>query len=366
MHGSNRIPAQDITNKIIKGRGAQINPLNRFDSQSYETVDDGWWQEEEATAFKTEVFIDHCKTIVSKNQSPDIPFTQSINPYKGCEHGCVYCYARPTHEYLDLSLGQDFESKLFYKPDAIELLEKYLNKPRYQCETIALGTNTDPYQPLEKDKGTTRAILETLLKYQHPVTIVTKGSLILRDMDILEEMAALKLVSVVISVTTLDNNLKRIMEPRAAAPSARLRVIQTLSSRGIPTGILFAPIIPFINDQEMESVLKACAENGANNAGYVVLRLPYQLRELFTDWLEKHFPLRKSRVLNSIKELREGNLYDNEFGSRMTGKGVYAQLIKNRFEIARKKHGLDRGQATTLRTDLFKCPDKAEQYSFLF
>jgi len=366
MHDSSRIPAQELTNKIIKGRGAQINPLNRFDTQSYETVDDGWWQEEESTAFKTEVFVDHCKTIVSNNQSPDIPFTQSINPYKGCEHGCVYCYARPTHEYLGLSLGKDFESKLFFKPNALELLEKFLNNPRYRCETIALGTNTDPYQPLEKEKRTTRGILEMFLRYKHPVSIVTKGSLILRDMDILEELAAMNLVSVVISVTTLDNELKRIMEPRAAAPSARLRVIQTLSSRKIPTGILFAPIIPFINDQEMESVLKACADSGASSAGYVVLRLPYQLRELFTDWLEKHFPLRKNRVLNSIKELREGKLYANEFGIRMTGKGIYAQLLKNRFEIARRKHGLDSGRSVALRSDLFQRPDEGKQFSLLF
>jgi len=352
---------------IVKNRGAQSNPVNRFAPRQTADFDDGWAEEDDPLpALATEVFADRSKTIVATNRSPDIPFEQSINPYKGCEHGCVYCFARPTHEYLDLSLGRDFESKLFYKPNAVELLEKFLNRPGYRCRPIALGMNTDAYQPLEKEKRVTRGLLETLLRYKHPVSLVTKGSLILRDLDILAELARDDLVSVMVSVTTLDKELKRIMEPRTPSPVTRLKVIRGLSERNIRVGALVAPIIPCINDDELESIVAACAEHGAGQTGYVLLRLPYQLKDLFADWLELHFPLRKRKVLNMLRDLHGGDLYRSEFGARMRGRGTYARLIEQRFDIARRKNGLLADRRWNLRTDLFRAPGGVEQYSLKF
>ncbi|MEX0617998.1 MAG: PA0069 family radical SAM protein [Pseudohongiellaceae bacterium] len=368
---------------VSKTRGAQYNPPNRFADTLRTDFSDGWElgelsvftaesRESGADEFgviqdpATETFVDHSKTIVSSNSSPDIPFTRSINPYKGCEHGCVYCFARPTHEYLDLSLGKDFESKIFYKPDAEALLQKFLAKPGYQCETIALGTNTDPYQPLEKEKQITRQILETLLRHRHPVSIVTKGSLILRDTDLLAEFARQGLVSVMVSVTTLDTQLKRIMEPRTASPSTRLKVISGLRDAGVPVGVMVAPVIPFVNDNELESIVDQSVAHGAQSLGYVMLRLPYQLKDLFSDWLEVHFPLRKERVLNTLRDMRGGSLYQAEFGKRMRGEGVYAELIRQRFEVVgRKNHQRLTGMPSP-RTDLFQVPDRAEQFSLGF
>lgn len=337
-----------------KSRGAQSNPHNRFATRhsSADLV---------ARGGDTEARVDHSRTIVSSNDSPDVPFSQSINPYKGCEHGCIYCFARPSHEYLDLSLGEDFETRLFYKPDAVALLKKFLEKPGYRCQPIVLGANTDPYQPLDKEKELSRQILQTLLEYRHPVSIVTKGSLILRDLDILSELASLGLVSVAVSVTTLDNGLKTIMEPRACAPGRRLKVIRELCGHGVPVGFLFAPVIPFINDHELEDVVAACAAEGAASSGYVMLRLPWQLKDLFSEWLALHFPQRRERVLNRLRDLRGGGLYQNGFGRRMSGQGVYAGLIRQRFEVARRRHGLDGENCSALRRDLFRVPGRAEQ-----
>lgn len=347
-----------------RGRGARYNPANRFGDRSMEAVDDGWARGEEEDApprLPTEAFAERSRTIVSTNRSPDIPFEQSVNPYRGCEHGCVYCFARPTHEYLDLSLGQDFESKLFYKTNAVELLERFLARDGYRCKPIALGINTDAYQPLEKEQQLTRRLLQTLLRHRHPVSLVTKGSLILRDLDILSEMARDGLVSVMVSITTLDRDLKRIMEPRAPSPEARLGAVRGLAGAGVPVGVLMAPVIPFINDGELEAVVDAAVEHGAGDAGYVTLRLPHQIKDLFDDWLEAHFPLRRKKVLNILRELHGGRLYDARFGARMTGQGVYAELIRRRFDLVRRRHGLDGRHRWSLRSDLFRVPGRPAQ-----
>lgn len=353
-----------------RSRGAQSNPHNRFAARRSEPVDDGWPGDradqepslDTATrSADTQAMVDRSRTIVTDNDSPDVPFSSSINPYKGCEHGCIYCYARPTHEYLDLSLGRDFETRLFYKPDAVAQLKAHLDKPGYRCRTIALGANTDPYQPLEREKRLTRGILETLLEYRHPVSIVTKGNLILRDLDLLAELQALDLVRVAISVTTLDNELKRIMEPRASAPATRLKVVRRLREQGIPVGVLLAPVIPCINDHELEDIVAASVQAGAQSVDYVMLRLPWQLRELFTEWLGTHFAQRRERVLNRLRDLRGGDLYRGGFGSRMTGEGIHAELIAQRFAIARRRYGLDASDGGPLRTDLFRVPGRAEQ-----
>ncbi|MFM1895740.1 MAG: hypothetical protein RLZZ385_814 [Pseudomonadota bacterium] len=351
-----------------RSRGAHSNPHNRFAQHQVLDFDDGWWREPEDATRKspTVVAVDHSKTIISTNRSPDVPFHQSLNPYRGCEHGCIYCFARPSHEYLDLSLGRDFETRLFYKPDAVDQLEAFLQRPAYRCEPIALGINTDAYQPLEKNLQLTRQLLQVMLRYRHPVSLVTKGSLILRDLDILQELAQLGLVSVMVSVTTLDDELKRIMEPRAAAPATRLKVIRRLRDAGVPVGVLLAPVIPFINDHELETILRACGEHGAQQAGYVLLRLPHQLKTLFGDWLDAHYLQRKERVLNTMKDLHGGQLYRSGFGTRMQGQGIYAQLIRRRFQLARDKYGLRDDSRQALRSDLFRVPGTAEQFSLGF
>jgi DNA repair photolyase len=295
--------------------------------------------------------------VITTNDSPDVGFDQSINPYRGCSHGCVYCFARPTHAYLGLSPGLDFETKLFYKADAVKLLEAELSKPKYVCKPIALGINTDGYQPLEKRLEITRSILAVLARCRHPVSIVTKSALVVRDIDLLAELAQNRLVSVMLSVTSLTNDIKRTLEPRAASPQARLRVIQQLSRAGIPVGVLVAPVIPAITDHEMEDIMAAAAQAGATSAGYVLLRLPHEVKILFREWLSEHYPDRAKHVMSLINQTRGGKDYDAEFGRRMSGTGPYAELLRTRFELARRKCGFDRAdERHALATGLFRPP----------
>lgn len=336
----------------LKGRGAQTNHAGRFEARRIETVDDGWGTDPRATRLKTERFTDASRSIVNYNQSPDIPFDRSVNPYRGCEHGCSYCFARPTHTFLGMSAGLDFETRIMVKHDAAELLIKELQKPSYRCDTIALSPNTDCYQPIEKELGITRDILQVLQRCKHPVSIITKSSLVQRDIDILAEMAEKKIANVVVSVTTLDAKLSAQLEPRASAPHRRLQAIEKLVKAGIPTGVLVAPVIPFINDNEIEQVLEACQERGATTAGYVLLRLPLEVRDLWLDWLETHYPERKERVMKAIRASRGGKDYDSAFRTRMTGTGEMAELIQQRFNLARQRLSLG-ARSTILETSLF-------------
>lgn len=341
---------------IFKGRGAASNPASRFLRGSAVPVDDGWYQEETPDSIATQVSPDAARGVISHNDSPDIPFEQSINPYRGCEHGCVYCYARPSHAYLGLSPGLDFETRLFYKADAANLLEAQLARPGYVCKSITLGANTDPYQPVERRLGVTRSILEVLERTRHPVSIITKGTLILRDLALLRSLAADDLVQVHLSVTTLDAELKRRLEPRAAAPQARLRVIAELAAAGIPTGVLVAPVIPALNDAEIERIVAAVAAAGARRAGYVVLRLPHELAALFREWLQAHYPERAAHVMSLVQSMRGGRDNDPHFGSRMRGEGPWAQLLRDRFALACRQHGLPRERSRPLPTTLFRPP----------
>lgn len=327
----------------IKGRGTGMNPANRFAGHHSIAEDDGWWRDpDDVDSILTEVRPDPTRRLISRNASPDVPFSQSINPYKGCEHGCIYCFARPTHSYLDLSPGLDFETRLFYKADAARLLDAELRKPGYVCSPIALGANTDPYQPLEKRLGITRQILQTCLAFKQPVAIITKGSLIERDLDLLGEMAAQDLVQVMVSVTSLDAELKRTLEPRAASPAARLRVIRALHAAGVPVGVLVAPVIPVITEPQLEDILAACAEAGASSAGYVLLRLPHEVKDLFRDWLEQHRPGEAAHVMSLIQQSRGGKDYDSAWGRRMRGQGQFADLLAQRFALACRRLGLNR------------------------
>jgi DNA repair photolyase len=342
-----------------KGRATSHNPKVRFESSELDPFDDGWGSlaasRAEAPPPPTGVRPDASRSVIVRNASPDIPFEQSINPYRGCEHGCIYCYARPSHAYLGLSPGLDFETKIYAKFDAAPLLERELAKPGYHCQPIALGSNTDPYQPQERRLEITRAILEVLARCRHPVTIVTKSAAVLRDLDLLAPMAADGLAAVAVSVTTLDPALARTLEPRAAAPHRRLGALRGLSRAGVPATAMAAPMIPGLNDHELEAVLEAAADAGASHAGYVLLRLPHELRELFTTWLEAHAPLRAEHVLSLIRQCRGGRLNDPSFGSRMRGQGAYAELLGRRFATAKRRLGLDRPRAP-LRTDLFEPP----------
>jgi len=352
----------------IKGRGTSDNEASRYITLRSEAVDDGWSnsgyaveaEEEFQRSINTEVFADRTQRLITRNKSPDINFSQSINPYKGCEHGCIYCFARPTHAYLDLSPGLDFETKLFYKTNVREHLLDELAKPNYVCSTIAMGTNTDPYQPIEKTHRITREVLQVLLEAKHPVSIVTKSKLILRDIDLLSELAQLGLVSVHVSVTTLDNKLKTKLEPRTAGPSARLRTIEALRKAGVPTGAMVAPIIPFLNDHELESIVDACVAAGAQNLAYILLRLPLEVRPLFEQWLDTHYPLKARRVMEAIKDTRGGQAYNAQWHKRMVGEGEMAKLINARFKLAVRKHKLSASQAgahrLSLTTDLFSPP----------
>ncbi len=335
-----------------RGRSAGINPSGRFEPVSRHVFDDGWNSLEELPPFKTEVQVERPRTIITRNESPDISFDRSINPYRGCEHGCVYRFARPTHSFMGLSPGLDFESKLFAKPDAARLLDKELSKEGYQPRTIAIGTNTDPYQPIEKQYRIMREILEVLEARGHPVGIVTKSALVTRDIDILSRMAERGLAKVALSVTTLDRMLARTMEPRASTPTKRLEAIRQLTDAGIPTSVMVAPIIPGLNDQEMERILDSARAAGAREAGYVILRLPLEVSPIFKDWLLRHYPDRYRHVMSLIRSMRDGKDYDSEWGKRMKGAGPYAWQIGRRFEMAAKRLGFN-AERRTLRTDRF-------------
>lgn len=353
------------TFKPSKGRASCSRPDARFVEHQREHFDDGWSAEAEQTVSATQVFVDAARSIIARNQSPDVPFDRSINPYRGCEHGCVYCFARPTHAYLDLSPGIDFETKIFSKPNAAKLLEQELAKPSYRAAPIALGVNTDAYQPIERKLQITRQLLEVLKAHQHPVSIITKSSLIERDLDLLAPMAAAGLAEVVISVTTLNHELSRRMEPRAAAPTRRVQTIRNLTDAGVSVGVLFAPVIPALNDSEMETILNAVQAAGARYAGYVMLRLPHELKDLFTEWLQHHYPLKAERVLGVLRELRGGKINTSTFGERMTGTGEYARLFSQRFKLACKKLGLNQAELG-LNSDLFKVPEKSGDQFSLF
>ena len=314
---------------------------------------------------RTEVILDATRTIIARNQSPDISFDRSINPYRGCEHGCIYCFARPTHAYLGMSPGVDFESRLFAKPNAAALLAKELSAPGYLPKTIAIGTNTDPYQPIEKKMRIMRSVLEVLRDFKHPVGVVTKSPLVLRDADILSEMADMGLARVALSVTTLDRKLARAMEPRAGTPSRRLETIRALSQAGIPTSVMFAPVIPALNDGEMEAVLAAAQEAGARSAGYVLLRLPLEIKDLFREWLEVNRPDSAKHVMSLIRQMRGGKDYDAQWQTRMRGTGPYAQMIAKRFQMATKRLGLNK-EHNPLRIDRFKPPPKLGDQLALF
>lgn len=338
-----------------RGRGAGMNPSGRFEALSRESFDDGWQSLEELPPFKTEVQVEKPKSIISRNASPDIPFDRSVNPYRGCEHGCIYCFARPSHSYMGLSAGLDFEAKLFAKPDAAKLLERELSKPGYKPRTIAIGTNTDPYQPVEKQWRIMREILEVIAKANHPLAIVTKSALITRDIDLLAPMADKGLVKVALSVTTLDGKLARSMEPRAATPSKRLSAITQLTEAGIPTQVMVAPIIPGLTDHEIERILEAGREHGASEASYTMLRLPLEVAPLFRDWLLRSYPDRYRHVMSLIRSMRDGKDYDADYAKRMKGDGPYAWQIARRFELATKRLGLVR-RGIQLRDDLFIPP----------
>lgn len=349
-----------------KGRGAVGNTTGRYEAESRSAIDDGWGSaDEEPAPIRTTLGIDSARKIITRNQSPDVPFDRSINPYKGCEHGCIYCFARPTHAYLGHSPGLDFETKLYWKPDAPDLLARELRHPKYQPATIALGANTDPYQPVERQQRLTRRILEVLAAFDHPVGIVTKSNLVLRDLDILAPMAERGLARVAVSVTTLDRTLARRMEPRAPTPARRLDAIRGLASASIPVTVLAAPVIPALNDHEIEKILEAAAQAGAGAAGYVLLRLPLEIKELFDDWLNAHYPDRARRVLSLIRQTRGGNLYQAEFGKRQTGEGSYAAQIRQRFTRACRKLNLHRGHPPLDTTRFHRPPQPGDQLELL-
>jgi DNA repair photolyase len=351
---------------VIRGRGAASNGASRCLARHSTRESDGWDRDasDDAPAIATELFPDQTRTLISRNQSPDIPFDRSINPYKGCEHGCIYCFARPTHAYLDLSPGIDFETRIFYKTGAREALIRELGKPGYECRPIAMGTNTDPYQPAERTHRITRDSLEVLLEHEHPVTIVTKGQLVLRDLDLLAELASRGLAHVGVSLTTLDAELKAKLEPRATGPSVRLRMIRGLAEAGVPTSVMVAPVIPFLNDSEMEDILAAAVDAGASQASYILLRLPLEVRPLFEEWLAVHYPLKAKRIMSAISQSRGGKAYDSAWGQRMRGTGPFADLLARRFSTTVKRHGLQREDRVALRTDLF-CRPGHRQLSLL-
>ncbi len=348
-----------------RGRAAALNPSGRFEAYSREGFDDRWQNFEELPPFKTEVQEEKPRTIITRNESPDISFDRSVNPYRGCEHGCIYCFARPSHAYMGLSAGLDFESKLFAKPDAARLLERELSKSGYEPKTIAIGTNTDPYQPIEKQWRIMREILEVLDAANHPVGIVTKSALVTRDIDILARMASRGLAKVALSVTTMDRRLARNMEPRAATPTKRLEAMKQLSDAGVPVSVMVAPVIPGLNDHEIERILDAARAQGALEAGYVLLRLPLEVSPLFKDWLLRHYPDKYRHVLSLVRSMRDGKDYDAEWGKRMRGTGPYAWTIGRRFELAAARLGMN-VEKRTLRTDLFTSPAKGGTQLKLF
>jgi DNA repair photolyase len=348
-----------------RGRGTGSNASGRYEPLARIAFDDGWQGLEDLPAFKTTVTVDSTRKIIARNDSPDISFDRSINPYRGCEHGCVYCFARPTHAYLGLSPGLDFETKLLMKPNAPELLEKELAAPGYEPKVIAIGTNTDPYQPIERRYQIMRRILEVLERAGHPVGIVTKSALVLRDLDILARMAKRNLVKVALSVTTLDPKLARIMEPRASTPPKRLETLRQLVAAGVPASAMVAPVIPAINDAEMERILDAVASTGVRHAGYVLIRLPLEIRDLFLEWLKEHFPDRAAHVFKLIRDTRGGKDYDSQWGQRQTGTGPVAWMIGRRFEVACEKLGFNKTKRPTT-TEHFRKPRPASEQLALF
>jgi DNA repair photolyase len=349
-----------------KGRGAVGNATGRYESEVRTAFDDGWGGLDEVPLpLDTTYTRDSAKSIIAHNDSPDIPFDSSINPYRGCEHGCIYCFARPTHAYLGLSPGLDFESRIFVKEEAAALLRAELSKPGYTCETIALGANTDPYQPIERNLEITRRVLEVLREFRHPVGIVTKSALVQRDIDILAEMARDRLAMVSVSVTTLDRTLARKMEPRAATPERRLETIAALSAAGIPVSVLTSPMIPALNDMEMERILDAAHAAGVREAGYVLLRLPLELRDLFREWLKTNYPDREKHVFKLIRDMRGGKDYDSAWGTRMKGTGPYAWMIGRRFEMACEKLGMNVARSQ-LTTEHFRKPKPETEQLSLF
>jgi DNA repair photolyase len=345
-----------------KGRGAPSNLEGRYESWTREAVDDGWGREEEAPRrLETVVTPETAKSIIARNDSPDLPFTQSINPYRGCEHGCVYCYARPSHAYLGLSPGIDFETRIFAKPNAAELLRRELAAPGYRCSAIALGANTDPYQPAERELRITRSIIEVLAECEHPFTIVTKSALVERDIDLIAPMAAKEMARIYVSVTNLDAELARKLEPRAAAPYRRLEAIKRLVGAGVPCGVLVAPVIPFITDRHMEEVLERAREAGATEAGYVLLRLPHEVAPLVKEWLAMHYPLKAEHVMSLVHQMRGGKDYDSTFGVRQRGIGNFAELLGKRFALACERLGLNAGRRGGLDTTRFRPPRAGPQ-----
>ncbi|HET8730776.1 MAG TPA: PA0069 family radical SAM protein [Moraxellaceae bacterium] len=339
-----------------KGRGATYNPDNRFFRSRSEAEDDGWTiAPDPLPPLATTVTPVDSRRILSRNDSPDIPFSLSINPYQGCEHGCIYCYARPSHAYLDLSPGLDFETRLFAKTNAAQRLRHELSLPGHAVSCIHIGGNTDAYQPAERDLRITRSLLDVMLETRHPVSVITKNALILRDLDLLTELARLGLVRVFVSVTSLDNSLSQTLEPRASAPHRRLATIERLAAAGVPVGAMVAPLIPFVNDDELEAILGRVSDAGARWAGYIVLRLPHEVKDLFRAWLQEHLPLRADRVMAAVQQMRGGRDNDPRFGARMTGQGILAELLRQRFEIAAGRLGLN-GEHPPLRTDLFQRP----------
>jgi DNA repair photolyase len=350
----------------VRGRGARSNASGRFESQIREDFDDGWTLEDpQPTQIRTTLSEEKAKTIITRNDSPDIGFDRSINPYRGCEHGCIYCYARPAHAYVGLSPGLDFETQLFFKPHAAELLTKELSHPKYQPAVIHIGGNTDPYQPQERTTRVTRQLIEVLSRFQHPFSIITKSSLIERDLDLLAPMAAKGLVRVAVSITTLDRKLARSMEPRAATPERRLGAVRALTKAGVPAMVMFAPVIPGLNDHELEAVLAASAEAGARSAGYVALRLPREIADLFQEWLATDHPDRADRVMSLVRQMRGGKAYDAEWKTRLRGQGPIADLLARRFAVAKTRYGFDRAQPP-LRLDLFARPKAVGDQGDLF
>ena len=346
-----------------KGRGAGINPEGRFEKGARESFDDGWHQDEELPPLRTHVTAEHAKSIIQRNESPDIPFTQSINPYQGCEHGCVYCYARPSHAYRNLSPGIDFETRLFAKVNAAQRLREELARPGYRCEEITIGANTDPYQPIEREWKVTRGVLEVCAEFGQPVSIVTKNALIERDLDILSGMAARNLVQVFVSCNNLDHDLARRLEPRCSAPARRLEAMRCLADASVPVGVLVAPVIPFLTDHQIEAVLEAARDHGARQAGYVLMRLPWEVKALFKDWLERHYPLKAKHVMSRIHEMRSGRDNDPRFGTRMRGEGELAALLEQRFRLAAAKAGYDAQKRRALDTTQFRPPGRHPQLS---
>ena len=360
------LPDEILRRTAERGRGATHNPANRFRRDERSPVDADIADHDDAPPpLATTVTVQRARTIIARNDSPDLPFDRSINPYQGCEHGCVYCYARPTHAYLDLSPGLDFESRLFAKPDAPALLRAELSRAGYACRPLALGTNTDPYQPIERTWRITRGVLEVLAQCEHPFTIVTKGALVERDLDLIAPMAAKRMARVYLSVTTLDGELARRLEPRAASPRRRLQAIRALAAAGVPVGVMVAPVIPQLNDRDLEAILAAAAEAGACDAGYILLRLPLEVQALFRDWMDAHFPLRTAHVMSLMRQLHGGRAYDAAFGMRQRGSGAFAERLEQRFAIAARRHGLDR-EAPPLDASRFKPPRDASPQRRLF